>query len=304
MARIDARRRPKAARRPDVQEAAVLPVRLQKWLAEAGLGSRRDIDRWIEAGRVRVDGVPARPGLRVRGDESIEVDGRRVKQQPPVAPRVLLLNKAEGVVCTRRDPERRPTCFLGLPRLAAGRWINVGRLDIGTSGLLLLTNDGALAHRLMHPSLGVDREYAVRLDTRLDAETERTLREGVLLDDGIARFTDIVHRAGTGTNHWYQVVLMEGRNREVRRLFESQGVRVSRLKRVRFGPVLLPASVKRGQRMELSRDDVEALYRLVGLDVPPGSTQRRNEKPRRDGAIGRKPKSVLIPYPELTRLTR
>jgi 23S rRNA pseudouridine2605 synthase len=262
------------------------PVRLQKFLAECGIGSRRDVDRWIEAGRVRIDGAPARPGVRVTGKERIEVDGRRIARRPSAVGRVLLLNKAEGVVCARRDPEGRPTCFAGLPRIDAGRWISVGKLEIGTSGLLLLTNDGVLAHRLEQPSLGIDHEYAVRLDRKLDAETEQILRDGVLIDGIVARFTDIVHRAGSGMNQWYQVVMVGGDNRDLRRLFESQQIRVSRVKQVRFGPVLLPSSLKRGQTMALSADDVEALYKLVHLS-PPERTATDTRK------------SVLIPYPEL-----
>jgi 23S rRNA pseudouridine2605 synthase len=163
----------------------------------------------------------------------------------------------------------------------------VGRLDINSSGLLLLTNDGALAHRLMHPSTGIDREYAVRVAGKLDADMERALREGVLLDDVVARFSDIELQGGAGYNHWYRVTLMEGRNREVRRLLESQGVRVSRLKRVRYGPVVLPSSLKRGHWLEIGAADVAELYRILGLPKP-----KLANAARRGG-------SVLIPYPAL-----
>jgi 23S rRNA pseudouridine2605 synthase len=284
------------ARKPrEPRPANEATEKLQKVLANRGLGSRREIEGWIEAGRVRVNGRPATLGDRVGPSDRIELDGRPLRRPAQLRPRALLLNKPEGVVCTRHDPERRPTCFDGLPRLAAGRWISVGRLDLTTTGLLLLTNDGALANRLMHPSTGLDREYAVRLDRRLHDETEQVLREGVLLDDGLARFTDIAYYDGTERNHWYHVTLMEGRNREVRRLFESQQIRVSRLKRVRFGPVILPSALKRGQVHELGNEDLQQLYRIVGLPAPALDVPRRSAQ--------RKPprlKSVLIPYPEIS----
>jgi 23S rRNA pseudouridine2605 synthase len=211
------------------------------------------------------------------------------RRSQPVA-RVLVMNKAEGVVCTRRDPEGRPTCFDDLPALAGERWMSVGRLDINSSGLLLLTNDGALAHRLMHPSTGIDREYAVRVAGTIDDDMQRALREGVLLDDYVGKFTDIEAAGGEGYNHWYHVTLMEGRNREVRRLLESQGVRVSRLKRVRYGPVVLPSSLRRGQWLEMSAPDVLELYRTLRMPKP--------KLPRAANA-SRSRVSVLIPYPEL-----
>jgi 23S rRNA pseudouridine2605 synthase len=271
-------------------EAAGHSEKLHKVMADAGLGSRREMERWIGAGRVTVDGAVATLGTRVGPNDRINVDGRPLPRRGGNIARVLLMNKADGVVCTRRDPEGRPTCFDGLPRLAGERWVVVGRLDINSSGVLLLTNDGALAHRLMHPSTGIDREYAVRVAGRLDADMECALREGVLLDDVIARFTDIEAHGGTGYNQWYHVTLTEGRNREVRRLLESQGVRVSRLKRVRYGPVVLPSSLRRGQWMEVGPDDVAELYRLLGLPRP------------RLGAVSRRTPSVLIPYPELRSL--
>jgi 23S rRNA pseudouridine2605 synthase len=273
--------------------------KLQKVLANRGLGSRREIEGWIEAGRISVNGRRARLGDRVGTDDRIEVDGKPLRRQGGLRPRVVLLNKAEGVVCTRRDPDGRATCFDALPKLASGRWVSVGRLDVNTTGLLLLTNDGALAHRMMHPSTGLDREYAARLDRRLDDGTEQVLREGVLLDDGVGRFSDIRYYDGTERNHWYHVTLMEGRNREVRRLFESQQIRVSRLKRVRYGPVVLPSALKRGQWLELSDEDVVQLYRLLGLPVPKLPAPRRPAH-RRPAKV----RSVLIPYPELGKATR
>ena len=261
--------------------------KLHKVMADSGLGSRREMERWIAAGRVTVNGAVATLGARVEPHDRIAVDGDPLQQRAVTVARVLLMNKADGVVCTRRDPEGRPTCFDGLPRLPGERWVVVGRLDINSSGLLLLTNDGTLAHRLMHPSTGIDREYAVRVAGRLEDEMERALREGVLLDDVVARFTDIEAHGGTGYNQWYHVTLTEGRNREVRRLLESQGVRVSRLKRVRYGPVVLPSSLRRGQWMEIGADDVAQLYRILGLPRP------------KLGVASRRVASVLIPYPDL-----
>ena len=265
--------------------------KLHKVLADAGVGSRREMERWIVAGRVTVNGSVATLGERVGGDDRIEIDGAPLERRAATVTRVVLMNKADGVVCTRRDPEGRPTCFDGLPRLTNGRWIVVGRLDINSSGLLLLTNDGELAHRLMHPSTGIDREYAVRIAGKLDADMERALREGVLLDDAVARFSDIERHGGTGYNQWYHVTLTEGRNREVRRLLESQGVQVSRLKRVRYGPVVLPSTLRRGDWLEIAPSDIAELYRILGLPKPKLALASRRDA------------SVLIPYPELKSVT-
>lgn len=287
----------RSSRKPS-RDAAPAPAvetpqteKLHKVMADAGLGSRREMERWIEAGRVTVNGERASLGDRIGAEDQVTVDGAPLHHRTVSTARVLIMNKADGVVCTRRDLEGRPTCFDGLPKLAGGRWVVVGRLDINSSGLLLLTNDGALAHRLMHPSTGIDREYAVRVAGTIDEDMERALREGVLLDDGIAKFTDIEKHGGTGYNNWYHVTLMEGRNREVRRLLESQGARVSRLKRVRYGPVVLPSWLRRGNWDEMSAADVAELYRILGLPKP--RLEKRGA--RRDAG------SVLIPYPELRR---
>jgi len=250
--------------------------KLQKVLADLGIGSRREMERWIEAGRVEVNGRVAGLGVRVGPRDRIRVDGverRRTGEDMARGrrggARMVVMNKAEGIICTRNDPEGRPTCFDALPRLGLGRWVSVGRLDINSSGLLLFTNDGALANRMMHPSTALEREYTVRVDQELTPRQLEALTTGVLLDDGeLARFALLEHVGGSGRNHWYRVVLLEGRNREVRRLFESQGVRVSRLKRVRYGPVALPSSIKRGRFAEMSGEELAALYRSVGLKVP------------------------------------
>lgn len=246
--------------------------KLQKVLARVGMGSRRDIESWISAGRVSVNGVVATLGQRVDSHDAISVDGRPLKREEAVESvrRVLIYNKPEGEVCTRDDPEGRPTVFERLPRLRAGRWINIGRLDINTTGLLLFTTDGELANRLMHPSYQMDREYAVRVRGEVTDEMVELLKNGVMLEDGPANFTDIQRApGGEGFNHWFHCVVMEGRNREVRRLWESQDVVVSRLKRVRFGPVFLTAELSMGRWREMTQGEIDILSAEVGLKPIP-----------------------------------
>ena len=267
--------------------------RLQKALAEMGHGSRRQIEQWIADGRVSVNGEPARLGQRVEPGDAIALDGKPLSGHRPATSRVLVLNKPEGLVCTRRDPEGRRTVFDNLPRLRQGRWITVGRLDIATTGLLVLTNDGALAHRMMHPSTGLDREYAVRAYGRLDDAWMQRLIDGVVIDGERYAFTDLRYYDGSGRNHWYHVALMDGKNRAVRKLFERAGLTVSRLKRVRFGPIVLPATLSRGRFTELGRADLKTLYGLLKLPAALPSGQRQ-----RDAKA-----SLLVPYPELERLS-
>lgn len=246
-------------------------VRLQKLLAEAGVASRRQIERWIDQGRVRVNGAVAILGQRVTSRDRIQVDGRllAISSLPAEAPpRVLAYHKPIGEVVARRDPQGRPSVFHKLPRLVGSRWVAVGRLDLNTSGLLLFTNDGELAHRLMHPSAELEREYAVRVFGEVGSENLRQLLEGVTLEDGPARFLSIEDAGGEGANHWYRVVLREGRKREVRRLWESQQVTVSRLIRIRFGPVELEKSLRLGSWQELPATRVADLYQRAGLRVP------------------------------------
>jgi 23S rRNA pseudouridine2605 synthase len=254
--------------------------RLQKVLAQAGFGSRREIERRIEEGRISINGRTARLGDRVEETDTIRMDGRPIllSKLPRVRRRVLAYNKPEGEVCTRSDPQGRPTIFDRLPRLAVGRWIAVGRLDVNTSGLILLTTDGELANRLMHPSREIEREYAVRVFGEVDARILDRLRKGVELEDGPAAFDGIRDSGGTGLNHWYHVLLREGRNREVRRLWESQGLRVSRLQRIRYGIVSLRRGLPYGRWDELDQTEVDALAASVGLKPQPKG------KPRRAGA--------------------
>ena len=270
------------------------PERLQKALAQRGLGSRRAMEEWIRAGRVTINGRTARLGERVSAEDRIGVDGRQLPALAPSRPRVLVMNKAEGVICTRRDPEGRPDVFEELPRLRHGRWLSIGRLDVNSGGLLMLTNDGALAHRLMHPATGIDREYAVRIDGALDDDAIQRLRAGISVDGETQRFSDVQYYDGRGANHWYHVVLMEGRNREVRRLFAALDRKVTRLKRVRYGPVALPAWLRRGQVCEMGPEDMESLYRLLRL--PFTSVRGRSKTGRRAR------RSLLLPYPDLPAL--
>lgn len=241
--------------------------RVQKLIALAGVGSRREVERWITEGRVTVNGQPAKLGDRATRHDDVRVDGRAVSlEEVGRTRRVLLYNKPVGEVCTRTDPEGRPTVFQHLPKTKNERWINIGRLDINTSGLLLFTTDGELANKLMHPSSGVDREYAVRVRGEVDEAMIERLKEGVLLEDGMARFTDIQYFDGDGQNKWYHVVLMEGKNREVRRLWESQGITVSRLKRVRYGCIFMPSNVPVGTWIELGQKEVNDLSDMVSIE--------------------------------------
>lgn len=235
--------------------------KIQKVLANAGLGSRRQIENWLREGRIVVNGNIAKLGDRITTEDKIRVDGREVNLVKSAAKktRVLLYHKPEGEICSRSDPENRPTVFDHLPLLRNSRWICVGRLDFNTSGVLLLTNDGELANRLMHPSSQIEREYAVRIQGAVTPAMIKTLKKGVKLEDGYAHFEKIVDAGGEGTNHWYHVLVKEGRNRLVRRLWETQGVKVSRLIRIRFGSITLPRLLKRGKWSELNNNEVQEL---------------------------------------------
>jgi 23S rRNA pseudouridine2605 synthase len=262
--------------------------KLQKVLARAGYGSRREIEAWISEGRISVNGKISHLGERVTEEDVIRVDGRVVSKTRLAHShkcRVLLYHKPTGEVTTRSDTEDRPTVFDNLPKLQNGRWIAVGRLDINTSGLLLFTNDGELANRLMHPSYHIDREYAVRVLGEVSAEALEQLTSGVELEDGVGRFTSIEDRGGEGANHWYHVILEEGRNREVRRLWESQGLTVSRLTRVRYGPITLPRWLRPGRWEDLAEKPLHLLRQSVGLEqadkLPPKSGGGGKPMPRK-----------------------
>ncbi|HHW7568627.1 TPA: 23S rRNA pseudouridine(2605) synthase RluB [Mannheimia haemolytica] len=251
------------------KKAKVVGEKLQKILARAGQGSRRELEEIIAAGRVSVDGKMATLGDRVQVSSStkIRIDGHLVNLMPAQKEicRVLMYYKPEGELCTRSDPEGRATVFDRLPRLSGARWIAVGRLDINTSGLLLFTTDGELANRLMHPSREVEREYSVRVFGNIDDAMLQRLRKGVQLEDGPANFKQIKVVGGTGLNQWFDVTLTEGRNREVRRLWESQGVEVSRLIRIRYGNIKLDKGLPRGGWEEMGLEQVNYLRELVGL---------------------------------------
>ncbi len=256
--------------------------KLQKLLANYGLGSRREMEKWIEQGRVSVDGKVATLGDRASATDQIRVDGRVISGlSQPSNCRVLMYNKPEGELCSRSDPDGRPTVFDRLPMIKPGRWIAVGRLDINTCGLLLFTNDGELANRLMHPSHEVEREYAVRVFGDVNTAHLKALKHGVKLDDGMAKFNDIKARPkeDESLNQWFNVTLSEGRNREVRRLWESQGLQVSRLIRVRYGELDLKKRLPQGAWLELGLDDINALRQMVKLAPETESkvNERRNQ---------------------------
>ena len=255
--------------------------KLQKVLANLGLGSRRKMERWIEEGRVTLDGSVATLGDRVHAGQALRLDGKPLEVDAAEQVRVLLYHKPVREVCSRDDPEGRKTVFERLPKLKSGRWISVGRLDFNTSGVLLFTTDGALANALMHPSSAIEREYLVRVMGRVDEPMLERLKAGVELDDGPARFSDIQAGSGEGINRFFYVVLMEGRNREVRRLWESQGTAVSRLKRVRYGEVFLPSKLKKGQWLELPQRDVDVIYQMAGLPTKEVASLSKKDLERR-----------------------
>jgi 23S rRNA pseudouridine2605 synthase len=260
--------------------------KLHKVLAQSGVGSRLDMERLISEGRVSVNNEPAHVGQRIKQGDTIKVNGKpvRVNFAPPPR-RVLAYHKPAGEVVTHDDPQNRPTVFRRLPRLHQGKWQSVGRLDLNTEGLLLFTNDGQLANQLMHPRFGLEREYAVRVLGALTDESRAQLLQGVVLEDGPAQFLSISDGGGEGANCWYRVRIAEGRNREVRRLFDAVGHAVSRLIRIRYGSVVLPRGLRRGTWVELSPRDLSQLTQLVGLDTPARGASGRGT--RRAGAGGR-----------------
>lgn len=246
--------------------------KLHKVLAQSGVGSRRDLEQMIAEGRVSVNGQPAHTGQRISFGDKIAVDGKPVKVRiAPPPPRVIAYHKPAGEVVTHDDPQQRPTVFRRLPRLPQGKWQSVGRLDINTEGLLLFTNSGDLANRLMHPRFGVEREYAVRILGALSEEGRARLLEGVEIDGQPAAFKSIEDGGGDGANRWYRVVITEGRNREVRKLFDTVGHAVSRLIRIRYGSVVLPKGLRRGVWVDLAGEDVKALRFMTTPGPRPGA---------------------------------
>ncbi len=245
--------------------------KLHKVLAQAGLGSRLEMEALILQGRISVNSEPAHIGQRIQYGDQVKINGKPIRYRiDPPPPRVIAYHKPTGEVVTHDDPQNRPTVFRKLPRLQQGKWQSVGRLDLNTEGLLLFTSSGELANQLMHPRFGLEREYAVRVLGALSSEEKKKLLEGVRLDDGMAQFGSIEEGGGEGSNHWYKVTISEGRNREVRRLFESVGHAVSRLIRIRYGAMVLPRGLKRGAWMELDERDIGALFRAA--DGGAGST--------------------------------
>lgn len=255
--------------------------RLQKYLANTGLGSRREIERWIQEGKIQINNRSAELGERVVPGDRIRIGRRviRVGEASTTERRVIIYNKPEGELVTRSDPEGRPTVFAKLPKLKQGRWIAVGRLDINSAGLLIFTTDGELANRLMHPSQQIEREYAVRLLGAITPEMLEQLTSGIELEDGPARFEDIVETGGTGANRWFHVVIMEGRKREVRRLWEAVGARVSRLIRVRYGPVNLGKRLFAGHWRELEPDEMKELLVVAGLKPERAARKGAGKRP-------------------------
>jgi 23S rRNA pseudouridine2605 synthase len=248
--------------------------RIQKLLAHNGIGSRREIDRYLQEGRIKVNGKLAKPGDQLSGVEKVTLDDKPVRlSRHEIKPKILMYHKPIGLVCTRSDPEGRPDVYSDLPRLQQGRWVGIGRLDINTSGLLLFTNHGELANRLMHPSFELEREYAARVRGQVTEDALKQLINGVELEDGPAKFDSVTDGGGQGTNHWYHVVLREGRNREVRRLWEAVGVEVSRLVRVRYHEFTLPKWLKPGKSRFLEDTTVKRLFDSLQMDYDHKVTQ-------------------------------
>ena len=250
--------------------------RLQKVLAQVGLGSRRTMEEWISAGRITVNGEVATLGMRVTEDDVVRADKRivHIKTNNSSLPRVLLYHKQEGEIVSRDDPEKRTNVFDKLPKLRGMKWIAIGRLDFNTSGLLIFTTSGDLANRLMHPRFEVEREYAVRVQGSMsDEQMEQMVKEGITLEDGLVKFERLTDEGGEGYNHWYRLMLKEGRNRIVRRTFEALGLPISRLMRVRFGIVNLPPRLKRGTLAELGTGEVSQILDWVGMESKPVTEQ-------------------------------
>lgn len=255
--------------------------KIQKVLARAGLGSRREIEQWLKDGVISVNGSISKLGDRITGLEQVRVRGHlmQTRQLASYRPRVLIYHKPEGEICTRKDPEGRETVFERIPRLARGRWVMIGRLDINTSGLILFTDDGELANKLMHPSSEIEREYAVRVLGEVTNEQRDQLQAGIELEDGMASFDSIRTIGGEGANQWYSVVIKEGRNREVRRLWNALDIQVSRLIRTRYGAISLPRQLRQGQFRYLEQEELDALIPSTHAMPPRHSRNSRSPRP-------------------------
>ena len=271
--------------------------RIQKVLANEGIGSRRQIDSLLQEGRIKVNGKVAKPGDQIAGGEKIFIDDKAVRLSRFILkPKLLMYHKPVGIVSTRSDPEGRPTIYNQLPQIKQGRWIGIGRLDINTSGLLLFTTHGELANRLMHPSFELEREYAVRVRGEVTPEKIEALTKGIELEDGTAKFDSVIDGGGEGTNHWYHVVLREGKNREVRRLWNAVDVEVSRLVRVRYHTFTLPKWLKPGKTRFFEDDVVQRLFGSLDLEFPssksnptkPGTTDKKRPTERKKRPHGRR----------------
>ena len=240
-----------------------MKIRIHKVLADHGIGSRRGIESLIRQKKILVNGQLASIGQLVSDKDVFEIEGRmvRLSKKDPTNKRILMYNKKVGEISSRKDPDHKKTIFDTLPKLKSGRWVSVGRLDINTSGLILFTNDGSLANQLMHPSSNIEREYVARVHGKVTDEILQNLTNGVKLEDGFAKFTDVQGGRKGNTNQWFAMVIMEGRTREVRRLWESQGLEISRLKRVRYGNLFLPATLRQGAFKELTKGEINALER-------------------------------------------
>jgi 23S rRNA pseudouridine2605 synthase len=272
-------------RRAAKQAQLAQSEKLHKVLADAGIGSRRDMEELIIAGRVSVNGEPAHIGQRVLATDQVRINGKPLPRKAPGRPpRVLLYHKPAGEIVTADDPGARPTVFEKLPRVSGGRWIAVGRLDISTEGLLIFTTSGELANRLMHPRYEVERDYAVRVLGEVTEDQRRQLLEGVQLDDGPAKFSRVEDAGGEGANRWYRVTITEGRNREVRRIFDAIGLTVSRLIRIRFGAIQLPRSLSRGRYQELAPEWVQAWVHDLGIGLD--EVRQRSGGPSGKGPAG------------------
>ncbi|WP_334107529.1 pseudouridine synthase [Methylobacillus sp.] len=298
-------RNPRLSRpsQPIAADPNAVPQRLHKLLALAGLGSRREMETLIASGRITINGKTAEVGASVVPSDVVRLDSRPLRLPfEPELPQVLLYHKPEGEIVSQDDPEKRATVFEKLPRIRNGKWIAIGRLDMNTSGLLIFTTSGELANRFMHPRYEVEREYAVRIFGELTEGEMAQLTYGIELDDGPANFDSIRPQGGEGANHWYEVILREGRNREVRRLFEAFQKPVSRLIRVRFGPVSLPPRLKRGQMMHLSPKEITGLMEWAELELPKGPPRQLSAREKENLGKTFTPKARKSRFDPETRL--